>query len=177
MSPSYPGVTFHCALFDIMCISCKLFLVTMITKILESTKYILLTLCPCQHSLARRSMTVKKEQAWTLQQSLTSKSWVETCLRKGHRYFLGGNGLPKRILSPHCFEILAAFQAMMGYWMLTQTTASGFSYKAYCPAVNSMGTGQETRRSYCANKKGSWREQSLTTQRKGWEEISARPRK
>lgn len=82
---------------------------------------------------------------------------------------LGGYRLLKRPLSSHCAEILAVFQARMG------TVASGFAYKVYCPAVNSMGMGQETSRSYCANKEDSRGEQSLTTQRKGWEEFSAHP--
>lgn len=54
-------------------------------------------------------------------------------------------------------------------WKLTQTMASGFSYKAYCPAVNSVGSEQETRRSYCANKNGQLRrtEPDSTKERRG----------
>lgn len=90
--------------------------------------------------------------------------------------FLGGNRLPKRPLSPHCAEILAAFQARMG--RLEADTGHGFwiQLQSIPPCCEPMGTGQETRRSYCANKEGSWGEQGLTTHRKGWEEISAHPK-
>lgn len=45
-------------------------------------------------------MTLKKKQ-----NLLKERSWI---------FFLGGNGLPKRPLSPCCADILAAFQARMG---------------------------------------------------------------
>lgn len=102
----------------------------------------------------------------------------KTCLKRGQRYFSWGVMDFQKGLCLHAVLIfwLPSRQGW-GDWKLTWSVASGFSYKANCPAVNSMGTGQETRRSYCANKEGSWGEQSLTTQRKSSEEISAHPRR
>jgi len=91
-------------------------------------------------------------------------------------FFLGVADFQKGLCLHAALRFWLPSRQGWGDWKLTQTMASGFSYKAYCPAVNSMGTGQETRRSYCANKEGSWGEQSLTTQMKRWEAISAHPK-